>query len=250
MANFLGTLAPGGTPESAGHDRTYVVTYQVDFLRSTPAAKLPEESLSYSVLQERGVDYMLPRVYFGENVLGKYDPARPASIAVRANFHDKEVKGYMDARKLWLEPPLDPAESDRYMAVGEAASVHVVPDPASPPVLTILQGEVVETVGQLNFQGQSWIKGRFNAPETPRYGFIQGSDLKPLSFASVNQSEVTVEEISRRIRKSDLKFSEVDRQRLSQNGFYIEPVPPEKSLTLDDMAEAYQWFPSVAVNSS
>ena len=240
VANFLGTLAPGGTPESAGHERTYVVSYQVDFLRNAPAAKLPEEGLSYKELQERDVDYLLPRVYYGENVLGKYDPARPDSIAVRANFQDKEIKGYIDAHKLWLEPPLDHAESDRYMAVGEAASVHVVPDPASPPVLTILQGEVVETVGQLNFQGQRWIKAHFNAPEKPRYGYILESDVKPLTLASVNQSEVTVDEVPRRIRRSGLKFSETDRQRLSQDGFYIEPVPPAKELNVDDMADSYQ----------
>jgi Protein of unknown function (DUF3160) len=240
VANFLGTLAPGGTPESAGHERTYVVSYQVDFLRNTPGAKLPEESLSYIELQERDVDDTLPRLYYGENVWGKYDPALPASIAVRANFHDKQVKGYLDARKLWLEPPLDPPDSDRYMAVGETSSVRVVPDLASPPVLTILQGEVVETVGQLNFQGGRWIKGRFNGPDSPRYGFIQGSDVRPLTFASVNQSEVTVEEIPRRIRASQLTFSEADRQRLSQNGFYIEPLPPEKSLYVDDMADDYR----------
>ena len=51
--SFLGTLTPGGTPESAGRERNYIVTYQVAFLRKAPAEKLPEESLSYQELRDR-----------------------------------------------------------------------------------------------------------------------------------------------------------------------------------------------------
>ena len=108
--------------------------------------------------------------------MGKYDPAQPGVIAVRANIGGKEVKGYIDAAKLWLEPPLDLASSDRYMVVTETTSVHVVPDPASPPVLTLLQGEVVDAVGVLNYQGRGWVKARFNVPDRPRYGFIPASE--------------------------------------------------------------------------
>lgn len=53
VANFLGSLTPGGTAESAGRERKYVVSYQVAFLRKTPAEKAPEEGLSYDQLRDR-----------------------------------------------------------------------------------------------------------------------------------------------------------------------------------------------------
>lgn len=239
-ANFLGGLPPGGNAESASRDRTYVVSYEVAFFRKTPSVKVPEESLTYKQLQERDWGTMPPYVYYGENVIGKYDPARPESIAVRANIGGKDISGYIDAGKLWLEPPLERADSDRHMTLKDGTAVYVVPDPASPKVLTILQGEVVETVGQLNFQGRSWIKARFNAKERPRYGFILGSDVKALTFSSVNQSALSVEEVPRHIRYSELMLSDAERQRLAQNGFYIETVPPLENLSVDDMADSYQ----------
>ena len=49
---------------------------------------------------------MPPYVYYGETVTGKYDPAHPGVIAVSASIGGKEVKGYVDAAKLWLEPDL------------------------------------------------------------------------------------------------------------------------------------------------
>jgi hypothetical protein len=239
VADFLGSLTPGGSVESAGRERNYVVSYQVDFFRKKPNEKVPEESLSYAKLRDSDLMEMPPYVYYGETVKGKYDPAQPEVIAIRAIIGGKEAKGYIDARKLWLEPALDRPESDRYMAVTETTSVHVVPDPASPAVMTILQGEVVDAVGQLNFQGRSWIKACFNASERPRYGFIPGSEVKPLVFASVNQSAVTEEEVPRRIRSSKLSFSEADRQKLSRNGFYIEGMPAPKEIDVDDMADLY-----------
>ncbi len=238
VANFLGKLTPGGTPEAAGHERTYVVSYQVDFIRPAPTAKAPEESLSYKQLQAESGEW-LPYIFYGETVMGRYDPAQPGVIAVRANIGGKEVKGYIDAAKLWLEPPLDLASSDRYMVVTETTSVHVVPDPASPPVLTLLQGEVVDAVGVLDYQGRGWVKARFNVPDLPRYGFIPASETKPLSVASVNQSDVGQEEVPKRMRGSVLKFSAADRKKLSQDGFYIEPLPPSKQVSVDDMADAY-----------
>ena len=47
VANFLGNLTPGATPEAAGHERNYMVSYQVDFLRKQPDAKAPEECMTY-----------------------------------------------------------------------------------------------------------------------------------------------------------------------------------------------------------
>ncbi|MBZ5522322.1 MAG: DUF3160 domain-containing protein [Acidobacteriia bacterium] len=238
VTNFLGGLTPGGTAESAGHERNYVVTYQVAFLRETPDGKLPEESLSYKELQDRDVD--LACFFYGENVFGTSDPAHPGSVAVRSIMHGKEPrKGFVDSAKLWLEPPLDRAGSERYMILKETAAVRVVPDPASPSVLDLLQGEVVDTVGQLNFQGKDWIKARFNGPEVPRYGFIPANDVKALTAASVNESVVAVDEIPKKIRSSRYVFSPADRQKLSQNGFYIAPMPPSQRIDVDDLADSY-----------
>ncbi len=237
--SFLGSLTPGGAADSTGRERTYVVSYQVAFLRKTPAEKVPEESLTYRELQSYP-ETMAPYVFYGENILGKSDPAHPEGIAVRATIDGKPATGYIDAAKLWLEPTLSPAESERYMVLKDSTSVYVVPDPASPPVLSILQGEVVEAVGRLNFREQNWIKARFQDPEArTRYGFLPGNDLTALKFAAVNQSVVGVEEIPKRIRSSNLNLAESERQKLSQNGFYIEPIRPRDRLNVDDMADAY-----------
>src|SRR5713226_3213161 len=222
--NFLGTLVPGGNAESAGRECTYLVTYQVAFLRKAPAEKLTEESMTYQQLQERDSQVMPPYVLYGETVLGRYDPAHPESIAVRATIYGKEVKGYIDANKLWLEPSLDHAESPRYMSLKNGTAVSVVPDLASPAVLSLLQGEVVETVGTLSFQGRQWIKARFNGAAQPRYGFLPRSDVAPLTTSTVNQSAVVLEEIPRQIRGGRLALSEADRIRVVQIGFYIEPI--------------------------
>jgi hypothetical protein len=80
VTNFLGSLTPGGTAESTGRERTYVVSYQVDFLRKNPRKKVPEESLSYAKLRDRDLMEMPPYLYYGETVSGKYDPAQPEVI--------------------------------------------------------------------------------------------------------------------------------------------------------------------------
>jgi len=200
---------------------------------------VPEESLSYRELQAYPA-VMAPLVFYGENVLGTSDPSHPESIAVHATIEGKATSGYIDSAKLWLEPPLSGAESDHYMVLTDTAPVYVVPDPGSPSALSLLQGEVVDTVGQLKLLGQTWIKARFNASDRPRYGFIQGDVVQALSFSSVNQSVVGVREVPRQIRLSNLRFEENDRQRLSRNGFYIESLPPPKRVEVDDMADAYR----------
>ena len=151
--SFLGTLTPGGTTESAGRERNYIVTYQVAFLRKAPAEKLPEESLTYQELRVRDPSMLAPSVFYGESVSGTYDPAHPESIAVRAKIDNKEVQGYIDAQKLWLEPAIATVDTPRYMCLKDGTAVHVVPDAGSPTVLSILQGEVVEAVGKLDFHG-------------------------------------------------------------------------------------------------
>jgi hypothetical protein len=96
--SFLGTLTPGGASESAGRERNYIVTYQVAFLRKTPADKLSEESLTYEELRRRDLDTLAPAVFYGESVTGTYDPAHLESIAVRTKIDNKEVRGYVDAQ--------------------------------------------------------------------------------------------------------------------------------------------------------
>src|ERR1035441_2982295 len=58
VTNFLGNLTPGAAPEAAGHERDYIVSYQVDFLRKQPGGKATEEGMTYEALQswdkERG----------------------------------------------------------------------------------------------------------------------------------------------------------------------------------------------------
>ncbi len=239
-ANFLGALAPGGTPESAGRERNYIVTYQVVFLRKSPAEKLPEENMKYSELQQRDPGSFAHSYFFyGEAVSGTYDPAHPDAIAVRAKLNKKEVGGFIDAKKLWLEPPVSLVETPRYMALKDATAIHVVPDPGSRIVLGLVQGEVVEAVGKLSFQGGQWIKAQFNADEKPRYGFIQASDLLALTPATTNPSEVATAEIPRQIRYSKVSLAESDRQTLSKNGFYVESAPPLKYIYVDDMADSY-----------
>jgi hypothetical protein len=239
-ANFLGALAPGGTPESAGRERNYVITYQVVFLRKSPSEKLLEESMKYSELQQRDPGSFAHNYFFyGEVVSGAYDPANPDAIAVRAKLDKKDVRGFLDAKKLWLEPPISPVETPRYMALKDATAIHVVPDPGSPTVLGLVQGEVVEAVGKLNFQGGQWIKAHFNGDETPRYGFIQANDLLALTPGTTNQSVVAASEIPRQIRYSKVSLGEADRQKLSQNGFYVESVPPLKYIYVDDMTDSY-----------
>jgi Protein of unknown function (DUF3160) len=239
--SFLGTLTAGGTTESAGRERNYIVTYQVAFLRKAPAEKFPEESLTYQELQERDPGTLAPYVFYGERVSGTYDPLHPESIAIRRMIDNKEVRGYIDAQKLWLEPSIAAVDTPRYMSLKDGAAVHVVPDAGSPTVLSILQGEVVEAAGKLDFQGGQWIEAHFNGTETPRYGFIQASDLQPLTVATVNQSALAVEEIPRKIRDWTISLTEADRQKLSLSGFYIESVAPAKEIFVDDMADAYQY---------
>ena len=69
---------------------------------------------------------------------------------------------------------------------------------------------------------------------------MQASNLQALTVATVDQSAVAAEEIPRQIRYSNVSLAEADRQQLSQNGFYIESVPPVKDILVDDMADAYQ----------
>ena len=238
VADFLGNLTPGATPEAAGRERNYIVSYQVDFLRKQSGQKTTEEGMTYEQLKEAEV--AAPYVFYGETVSGKYDPAQPGVIAIRTTIDGKEVSGYVDAAKLWLEPPLDAPRSERYMAAGEVVAVHVLPSLSSPPALTLLQGEVVDAVGVLTSQGKYWVKARFNVPDRPRYGFIPANEMQPLALASVDQSKVALNEVPRRIRGSELAFSAGDQKRLSQIGFYIEPLPPIKDLRVDDLADSYQ----------
>jgi len=92
--SFLGGLTAGGGGEPGGRERTYVVSYQVAFLRKAPVDKLPEENLSYQQLQAYP-QTMSPYVFYGENVAGKNDPVHPEAIAVHTMIDGKQASGYI-----------------------------------------------------------------------------------------------------------------------------------------------------------
>jgi len=104
MSPTLLEILPRRNRGIGGHDRNYIVSYQVDFMRKKPDLKAPEESLSYEKLRDRDMDAMPLYVYYGETVTGKFDPVNPAVIAIRAQIDGKEASGYVDAINYGLSP--------------------------------------------------------------------------------------------------------------------------------------------------
>ena len=219
----------------SGKEQTYIVASDYVFVRRDPNVRLPEEALSYKQLQEKGPQDLAPCLYYGESVLGEADTAHPDVITLRA-----PVQGYADAKKFWLQPPLDAVETSRYLCVRDSAAVHVVPDQGAKEALALKQGEVVEADGTLDIHSTSWIRSTFNATNRPRRGFILASDLTPLFAGKVDESHVTVEEIPSSIRDSHLSLAVKEKRKLSNDGFYIEEIPPLDPIETDDMADLYQ----------
>src|SRR5262249_59077464 len=94
---------------------------------------LREEHLSYQQLQAYP-QTMSPYFFYGENVAGKSDPAHPEAIAVHAMIDGKQATGYIDAARLWLEPPLSRAQSERYMVWAGASYIFLCTAPTNPPL--------------------------------------------------------------------------------------------------------------------
>jgi hypothetical protein len=181
---------------------------------------------------------LAPYLYYGESVVGEADPAHPEVIVLRS-----PVQGYADAKKLWLQPPLEAVEVTRYMCARDSVKVYVVPDGtdrAAKEALVLQQGEVVEVDGQLNINHRTWIRAIFNPGERPRRGFIAAPDLMPLVAGKVDESRVALPEIPTSIRGSNLSLTAKEKGKLSKDGFYIEEIPPQEYIYVDDMADLYQ----------
>jgi len=225
----------GDSPALSGKEQTYIVASDYVFIRRDSSVRSPEEDLSYQQLQEKDPKDLAPCLYYGESVMGEADPTRPDVIVLRT-----PVQGYADAKKFWLQPPLDPVETARYMCVRDSVKVYVVPDKGAKEALALKQGEVVEADGKLNINNASWIRAPFNATDRPRRGFILTSDLTPLVTGKVNESQVALPEIPSSIRDSNLLLTVRERQKLSNHGFYIEEIPPLEYIETDDMADRYR----------
>jgi hypothetical protein len=219
----------------SGKEQTYIVVADYVFIRRDPNVRLPEEDLSYKELEAKNPRDLAPCLYYGESVMGQADPTHPDVITLRA-----PAQGYAEAKKFWLQPPLDAVETSRYMSLRDSVKVHVVPDKGSKETLSLKQGEVVEADGKLNINNTSWIRATFNPENRPRHGFILASDLVPLIAGKVDESHVALEEIPSSIRDSYLSLAVKEKRKLSNDGFYIEEIPPLDHIETDDMADLYQ----------
>lgn len=248
---------------------TYVVIDDIAFVRPTPDAVLPPEKLKgdEALQAARATDSYF---FYGQNVLGEANKTYPKLIEISDKavvqkdqwqpFTQESVIGYIDKSKLWKEPPLAPVATFRYMTLQETA-VHLLPESKSRQVLALYQGEVVVAIGKMQYNNQTWIKTRFESDSyqgelISRYGYILENQLQPLIYGQMNESKLTVVEIPENLRNFNLSFSQKERERLSKDGFYIEPnnyaqpswrqfIPGsghdyEYWRSCDDMADYYQ----------
>lgn len=225
----------------------YVVTSDVVFVRKEADKRLPLEDQTAKQLAGKSTEDFPPYLYYGANVEGTVDPAHPQVVAVRFKMYDQDVAGYVDAKKVWAEPALAGAESPRYLCVLDRVNARLLPQPQSRVVLELRKGEVVDTLGQLTVNGATWIKAQFNsnyessdgseyASEPLRYGYLAASDVHSLLPDKVDQSSVPPDEMPGGIRGLPMQFSKQQLATLSRNGFYVEPIPPLKYATNDEMA--------------
>jgi hypothetical protein len=237
---------------------TFVVTGDVVFVRENPENVSPFENMSVSDLEKYTKYEEFPRYFFyGENIIGMTERANPDVVKATVTLYSwekdkrKERKAtvYIDRKKLWQEPPLIKILTSRYMTLNNTR-VYLTPDVKSREVVALYQGEVVEVVGWLNYGDTLWAKAKFGSTDaesyteessgTVRYGYIKDSDLRPLEAGKLDESKLAVSEIPMTMRNSDLTFSDKDRERLAAVGFYIEPVPPAKDVSVDDMSDLYK----------
>lgn len=235
-------------PESAAG--TFVIVADVVFVRDDPKKVWPHESMTLKELQEaeqRASDsFPFPSHYFyyGENITGIRDKGNPDIVKTKIKLYkwekgkqieQGEKSGYIDIKKLWLEPIPAKIPTDRWMTIQDT-DVYLAPDIKSRKVLYLLQGEVVECVGQLEFGGGLWIKAKF---EYGRYGYIETKNLAPLYQDKIDQSHLTTSEIPKTMRYAQLSLSDKERERLARDGFYIESLSPCSNIYVDDMADLY-----------
>ncbi len=224
-------------------EETFVVTADVVFVRTAPDQVQPYEKLTVEELYKVDeYDPPYPSHFYGENLSGETFKPNPSVAVIKQKFMDRttwketEGPGYVDMKKLWAEPRLSPPSNKLHMAVKDATLVRLLPKADSKEVMSLYQGEVVEAVGELKYNGGHWIKLKF----ANRYGYIEASHMKPLVPGKVDGSTMELSEVPKTGRYSDLTLTDVDKARLAKDGFYIEPLKTAREISVDDMADLYK----------
>lgn len=227
--------------------QTYAVLDDVVFVRPGPKTILPLEKMSVPELQEEFLktERFPPHFFYGQNVRGDMEPGITEAVRIYGMFEGKAVTGYMDKKKLWQEPPLSKPEAPTALILQDL-NIFLLPDPSSRKVLSLYQGEVVQTVGKFELNGSLWIKAKFGN----RYGYVEKKNVLPLLGAAVDESSLSMNEIPKSGRNSNHTVTDIERKGLSKTGFFVEPVFPRYNLSVDDMADLYQEVPSAVFLTS
>lgn len=213
---------------------TYVVTDDIVFVRPTPEAILPQEQLHGDEAYQQAGDSQY--FFYGENVVGNLEKTNSNVIHVNQehgkymlgangwNWYTINQQGYIDSSKLWKEPPLNKISANRCMTL-KNTPVYLLPDRKSRDVLSLYKGEVIEAIGQLNYNGENWIKVKTISDiwgySQPRYGYISEKDATILVYGEVKESSLTVGEVPTIVRYDSSGFGDDDKKKFVQNGFFI-----------------------------
>jgi hypothetical protein len=244
---------------------TYVVTDDIVFVRPTPEAILPQEQLHGDEAYQQAEPYKNRFFYFGENIQGEEQGSVikliPKKRTVPAGEYDSTgvfhssleeqmITGYLDKSKLWKEPSLLSASSNHYQTLKDV-NVYVIPNIKSKTPISLYQGEVLEVVGRVDYNGLRWIKAKFHTAsylDYNRYGYILESDVQPLIYGQVNESSLTLSEVPTSLRNFNQTITQKDKVRLAKDGFYIDPTyevyNPDYYHPCDEMADAYNGISS------
>lgn len=231
------------TATVTGAYETFVVLDDVVFVRTDAKIALPLEKMTIGELQNEYYkmnENFPPHFFYGQNVRGDAEKGVLDAVRIAGMYNDPQkgriaISGYIDKKKLWREPPLSPSESAHFMTIRDV-TVRLLPEKSSRGVLSLLQGEVVEAVGRLQYGGSAWIKAKFEN----RFGYLEESEILPLIADKLDESRLTLAEVPHTARNLDRVLSGNERERLAQQGFYVEPVPALSSIVVDDMADLYQ----------
>ena len=233
--------------------QTFVVLDNVVFVRDDPKVASPLESMTVSEIQNEYLKFTTkfpPHFFYGQNVRGDLEPGILDAVKIYGSFQEPgkakiAISGYIDKKRLWQEPPLVQANAPTSLTLQDV-SVLIVPEKTARKVLSLYQGEVVETIGRLQYDGQWWIKAKF----VNRYGYIPEQEIQPLAEGTVDESLLSMKEIPRLDRNADRALLDKERVWLAHNGFFIEPVDPSRHLAVDDMADLYQGISSAVFLTS
>jgi hypothetical protein len=233
-----------------GKSATYVVANEFAFLQEFPDSACAEERLTVKQLSDEDPLDASPFLYYGENIVGMVEKEHPSVLSADMSmfkYYGNEQrgrkgahqKGYIPLRELWLEPSLDQAKAPRYMCKSATAVVRLIPTANSREVLQLIQGEVLDAVGLLTYEGQTFIKVLCRSDELLRYGYIAESDVVPLVPGRIDQTTLSTTEIPGSIRKCGKQLSVVARTKLSSQGFFVEPTGAISQIDVDDMSDRY-----------